>query len=76
MTVVTRWPLLLERGGGWGRTALALPAGDWYDVMAARRWRGKVALGELLSGLPVALLERSGPGRATVPRSGPEEAPD
>ena len=74
MTVVTRWPLLLERGGGWGRTALALPAGEWYDVFAARRWRGKVAVGELLSGLPVALLEKVRPRRARPDEAVPEEA--
>ena len=64
VTIVTRWPLLLERGGGWGRTSLALPAGDWLDVLGGRHWHGTVQVGELLAGLPVALLERV---RATYP---------
>ncbi len=66
---MTRWPLLLERGGGWGRTSLALPAGEWVDVLCGRPWRGTVAVGELLAGLPVALLERVGRRAAaeTVP---------
>jgi (1->4)-alpha-D-glucan 1-alpha-D-glucosylmutase len=59
ITLVTRRPLLLERAGGWGRTSLALPAGEWLDVLAGRRRQGTVPVGELLSGLPVALLERS-----------------
>jgi (1->4)-alpha-D-glucan 1-alpha-D-glucosylmutase len=59
VTVVTRWPLALEETGGWGKTSLALPRGDWTDVLSGRRWRATVSLGELLSGLPVALLEKS-----------------
>jgi (1->4)-alpha-D-glucan 1-alpha-D-glucosylmutase len=58
VTVVTRWPLLLERSGGWGRTSLTLPAGEWVDVLSGRPWQGTVAVGKLLAALPVALLER------------------
>ncbi len=58
VTVVTRWPLVLERAGGWGRTSVALPAGVWLDVLGGGHWRGTVPVGELLSGLPVALLQR------------------
>jgi (1->4)-alpha-D-glucan 1-alpha-D-glucosylmutase len=73
VTIVTRWPLLLERGGGWGRTSLALPAGDWLDVLGGRHWHGTVQAGELLAGLPVALLERV---RATYPDAVPAEPHD
>jgi (1->4)-alpha-D-glucan 1-alpha-D-glucosylmutase len=76
VTVVTRWPLLLERGGGWGRTSLGLPAGEWDDVLSGRRWRGKVAVGDLLLGLPVALLEKARPGRRGRHEIGPDEARD
>jgi (1->4)-alpha-D-glucan 1-alpha-D-glucosylmutase len=58
VTVVTRWPLALEQAGGWGRTSLTLPKGGWADVLSGGRWRGRVLLHELLSGLPVALLEK------------------
>ena len=63
VTVVTRWPLLLERAGGWGRTSLTLPAGQWSDVLSGAGWQGTVAVGDLLAGLPVALLERARPRR-------------
>jgi (1->4)-alpha-D-glucan 1-alpha-D-glucosylmutase len=58
VTVVTRWPLALEQAGGWGRTSLTLPKGEWADVLSGRRWQGGVLLHELLAGLPVALLEK------------------
>jgi len=67
VTVVTRWPLSLEQEGGWGRTSFTLPAGEWFDVLSERHWHGAVAMGELLSGLPVALLERE---RHRRPRAG------
>ena len=47
----------------WGDTALALPQqGDkeWVDVLTGKRWQtkqGQLAVGELLSVLPIALLE-------------------
>jgi (1->4)-alpha-D-glucan 1-alpha-D-glucosylmutase len=63
VTVVTRWPLLLERKGGWGRTSFTLPAGKWVDVLGGRSWQGTVAIGDLLGPLPVALLERARAGR-------------
>lgn len=66
VSVVTRWPLLLQRAGGWGGTTLALPAGDWLDLLSGRAWQGTVRVGDLLAGLPVALLERVRPAR---PRS-------
>ena len=33
ITVVTRLPVGLAAGGGWGTTALELPAGTWRDVI-------------------------------------------
>jgi (1->4)-alpha-D-glucan 1-alpha-D-glucosylmutase len=59
VVVVTRWPLTLERAGGWRSTSLTLPTGRWSDVLSGRTWEGEVALGQALKGLPVALLERS-----------------
>ncbi|MEW1720099.1 malto-oligosyltrehalose synthase [Streptomyces sp. NPDC093109] len=56
VTVVTRLPYGLERAGGWGPTELALPAGRWRDVLTGSEVSGTVRLGELLDGLPVALL--------------------
>jgi (1->4)-alpha-D-glucan 1-alpha-D-glucosylmutase len=56
VTVATRWPLRLERAGGWGDTVLALPPGSWSDRLSGARWSGQVAVGDLLARLPVALL--------------------
>ena len=55
---VTRWPLRLERTGGWRATSLTLPEGRWHDVLCGGVWEGRVLLAELLGALPVALLER------------------
>ena len=74
VSVVTRWPLALERGGGWGRTSLALPPGDWLDVLGGRYWRGTVPLAEILAGLPVALLERVRTERASAGQHRPVDA--
>ncbi len=60
VTVCTRWPLRLEAAGGWGTSTLRLPPGRWSDVLGGGTWGGRVKLGELLAGLPVALLERVG----------------
>lgn len=56
--VVARWPLLLQRSGGWRGTVLPLPKGRWHDVVSGGVWEGRVSLAELLGALPVALLER------------------
>jgi (1->4)-alpha-D-glucan 1-alpha-D-glucosylmutase len=56
ITLATRLPVTLERNGGWGSTRLRLPPGRWYDRLAEVDWEGEVPLGELLAGLPVALL--------------------
>lgn len=54
ITVVTRLPVGLERRGGWGDTALELPAGRWRDVLTDRVTDGRLA--DLLATSPVALL--------------------
>src|SRR5918992_2601750 len=56
ITVVTRCPAGLERGGGWRGTVLAA-AGEWRDVLTRRRHRGEdMALADLLDRMPIALL--------------------
>lgn len=54
IAVVTRLPVGLERGGGWGDTRLDLPPGTWRDLMTDRPASPEV--GTLLDRLPVALL--------------------
>ncbi len=56
ITVVTRLPLGLERGGGWRDTRLELPPGEWRDLLTDRPASSEV--GVLLGDLPVALLVR------------------
>jgi (1->4)-alpha-D-glucan 1-alpha-D-glucosylmutase len=57
LVVVPR--LVLGVQEGWGRTQLALPAGEWCNRLDDDRiHRERVALAELLAGFPVALLER------------------
>ena len=58
VTAVTRWPLALDRAGGWRNTSLALPPGQWADVLSGRRHEGDVLVKEVMAALPVALLER------------------
>jgi (1->4)-alpha-D-glucan 1-alpha-D-glucosylmutase len=58
ITVVTRLPLGLERGGGWRDTRLALPPGEWRDLLTDRPAAAEADA--LLSELPVALLVRDG----------------
>ena len=59
--VATRLPIGLERAGGWGAAAVALPEGRWRDRLAGRVVEGGLLpLAELLAGLPVALLVREG----------------
>ncbi|WP_341927243.1 malto-oligosyltrehalose synthase [Nocardioides psychrotolerans] len=57
VTVVTRLPFGLESQGGWGDTTLALPEGQWRDVLTLRRITSG-SLASMLSPLPVALLIR------------------
>ncbi|WJL95770.1 malto-oligosyltrehalose synthase [Microbacterium sp. ET2] len=56
-TVVTRLPVGLARRGGWGRTALLLPAGGVVDALTGRRFGGGlIPLSQILQTYPVALL--------------------
>jgi (1->4)-alpha-D-glucan 1-alpha-D-glucosylmutase len=53
--------LVLGVGNDWRATRLTLPPGEWRDTLdGERRFEGGVDLAELLSGFPVALLERGG----------------
>jgi len=50
---------MVDRLGGWGEHTVALPEGDWHDVLADRPVDGGVQpLSVLLDRLPVALLVR------------------
>jgi (1->4)-alpha-D-glucan 1-alpha-D-glucosylmutase len=51
--------LILGLQGDWGDTALTLPDGRWIDELSGETFEGPVALSELLSQLPVALLARA-----------------
>ncbi len=57
VTVATRLPIGLERGGGWGDTELDLPGGGaWRDVLTDRPTSARLA--DVLEVYPVALLVR------------------
>ena len=60
VAVATRLPLGLAAQGGWGATALPMPAGRWRDLLTDRLFtvldRAGVLLGDLLAEYPVALL--------------------
>ena len=57
VTVATRLPAGLRRGGGWRDTTLALPGGSWADLLTGTVYRGgAVAMAEVTGRLPVALL--------------------
>ena len=43
---------------GWGETTLALPPGRYVDRLTSSAFEGDVAVGELFTALPVALLVR------------------
>jgi (1->4)-alpha-D-glucan 1-alpha-D-glucosylmutase len=58
ITAVARLPFGLERAGGWGDSALELPPGEYEDMLTGRRYRGSVAVGQLLRRHPAALLVR------------------
>ncbi len=57
VTVATRLPVGLERGGGWGDTTIDL-GHTATDVISGRRVEASVALADLLADYPVALLVR------------------
>jgi (1->4)-alpha-D-glucan 1-alpha-D-glucosylmutase len=61
VTVVTRLPVGLRRRGGWGDTALPLPAGAWADLLTGTVHHGPAVPMTVLTGrLPVALLVPEG----------------
>ena len=59
ISVATRLTVTLERNGGFGDAALALPPGQWTDVLTDRQFSAVVRYSDLLSDLPVALLVTS-----------------
>lgn len=65
VAVVTRLSDKLESAGGWGEAHLALPEGEWNDLLTGRvvvshEGRPGVRISRLLADLPVALLVRHG----------------
>ncbi|HUX69523.1 MAG TPA: malto-oligosyltrehalose synthase, partial [Cellulomonadaceae bacterium] len=60
VVVATRLAIALDRLGGWGEHTVALPEGEWHDVLTDRAVLGGVQpVGPLLERLPVALLVRA-----------------
>ena len=57
ITLATRLPIRLAAAGGWGDTAVELPA-PYVDVLTGCRWGGTVTVADLLASYPVALLAR------------------
>ena len=58
--VATRLAAAVDRLGGWADHTVALPDGDWHDVLTDRPVTGGVVdVGPLLDRLPVALLVRA-----------------
>ncbi|QTE28307.1 malto-oligosyltrehalose synthase [Pengzhenrongella sicca] len=61
VTVATRLAIGLDKLRGWSGHTIALPEGDWLDVLSDRVVVGGVQpIGPLLEKLPVALLVRTG----------------
>ena len=58
LTVAPRLTLTLD--GAWRDTHLALPEGDWTDVLTGATVAGAVALEELLDGFPVLVATKEG----------------
>ncbi len=54
--VATRLPVGLERDGGWRDTVLLRPDRSAVDVLTGRSFGGEIALADLLTTYPVALL--------------------
>lgn len=59
---VTRWTVRLGEIG-WADTVIALPPGDWTDLLTGRRWAGAAPAAELFAELPAVLLERTAVSR-------------
>ncbi len=61
LTLATRLAIGLDRLGGWAGHTVALPDGEWRDVLSDRVVTGGVQpIAPLLDKLPVALLVRQG----------------
>jgi (1->4)-alpha-D-glucan 1-alpha-D-glucosylmutase len=57
LTVATRLPRGLERGGGWADTHLEVAPGTWRDVFTGEVYEGpRVEMADVLRAYPVALL--------------------
>ncbi|GHS86785.1 malto-oligosyltrehalose synthase [Actinomycetota bacterium] len=60
VVVATRLAVALDRLGGWGEHTIAVPDGEWHEVLTDRAFGGGVQeVGALLDRLPVALLVRT-----------------
>ena len=61
VTVVTRCPARLRQSGGWRDSRVSLDEGVWTDHLTGRELRstGTLRCADLLSDLPVALLEKT-----------------
>lgn len=55
ITLATRLPIGLAAAGGWRQTTVEISASH-VDVLTGRRWKGTVAVEDLLASYPVALL--------------------
>lgn len=61
LVATSRWTSRIDETG-WGDTTVTLPEGTWTDLLTGAEHFGTVAVGDLLSDLPVALLERASEG--------------
>jgi (1->4)-alpha-D-glucan 1-alpha-D-glucosylmutase len=55
ITLATRLPVELDAAGGWADTTVKITS-PHTDVLTGRRWRGIVAVKDLLTPYPIALL--------------------
>ena len=72
VTVAPTRALTVERTG-WGSDAVTLPGGTWTDVLGGGSYGGTVALVDLLSGFPVAVLLRDETAAARPREARPTE---
>lgn len=56
IALATRFPLGLERAGGWADTAIELPTGTLRDELTGREYTGSALARDLFAMYPVALL--------------------
>ncbi len=76
LTFAIRWPVVLERNGGWRHTTITLPEGRWVDRLSGATRSGEVAAGDLLGRLPVALLVGEDDEPGAERRAGEERMAD